>query len=84
MLSYFFPPEIRIHKFDRKIGMPRLNVKTHGVLRFGNRFYSKKFLIDRVRYARLISTGVRSPACRLTDIKIVEIRPVTYLSLSVT
>lgn len=41
-----FPPEIRVHKFDRetakKIGIPELNVKIRG-----NRLFAKSFVSTR-------------------------------------
>lgn len=66
--------------------MSKLIVKEHCDSRFSKmiRFYSKEFPIDRVRVARLISTGVRSPVCQPTDIKIVEVRYVTYISIVVS
>lgn len=66
--------------------MSKLIVKEHCDSRFSKmiRFYSKEFPIDRVRVARLISTGVRSPVCQPTDIKIVEVRCVTYISIVVS
>lgn len=66
--------------------MSKLIVKEHYDSRFSKmiRFYSKEFPIDRVRVARLISTGVRSPVCQPTDIKIVEVRYVTYISIVVS
>lgn len=66
--------------------MSKLIVKEHCDSGFSKmiRFYSKEFPIDRVRVARLISTGVRSPVCQPTDIKIVEVRCVTYISIVVS
>lgn len=66
--------------------MSKLIVKGHCDSRFSKmiRFYSKEFPIDRARVARLISTGVRSPVCQPTDIKIVEVRCVTYISIVVS